>query len=365
MSATLLNKSIKILLLILLSFVLLYYGKPFLVPFLIASLLAMLILPLSMRLEKKMSKVLAILLSILLLLVVIGAIIGIFAWQISDISDRAPEIQENISQKLAQLRDFITHSLGISEQQQQRILRQQQQSSTGQLSSLLTGLVTSLGGFLTDFIIVMVYIFLFLLFRNHFEKFIMKLVPEKNKQTARETMHDVRMVAQKYLSGMAIMISCLWVMYSIGFSLVGVDNAIFFAVLCGLLEIVPFVGNLVGVSVTMLMSLAQGGHPSMLIGILVTYGVVQFIQTYLLETLVVGRVISINPVFTIVGLVGGELLWGIGGMILALPVMGMIKIVCDHVEPLKPYGFLLGGDKDEGPKWLENFKAWIKQKFKR
>jgi predicted PurR-regulated permease PerM len=364
MKATLLNKSIKILLLVLLSFTLLYYGKPFLVPFLIASLLAMLILPLSMKLEKKMSKVLAILLSILLLLVVLCTIIGIFAWQISDISDRAPEIQQNISQKLTQLKEFVTNTLGIPEQQQQRILRQQQQSSSGQLSSMLTGLFTSLGGFLTDFIIVMVYIFLFLLFRTHFEKFVMKLVPEQNKTTARETMHDVRMVAQKYLSGMAIMIACLWVMYSIGFSLVGVDNAIFFAVLCGLLEIVPFVGNLVGVSITMLMSLAQGGNPGMLIGILATYAVVQFIQTYLLETLVVGRVISINPVFTILGLVGGELLWGIGGMILALPVLGIIKIICDHVEPLKPYGFLIGGDKEESPEWLKKIKEKIKEKFK-
>lgn len=363
MNATLLNKSIKVLLLILLSFTLLYYGKPFLVPFLIATLLAMLILPVSQKLEKKMNRVPAILLSILLLLVVLSIIIGVFVWQISDISDRAPEIQANISRRLLDLKEFITNTLGIPEKQQQRFLQQQQQSSSGQLSTLLAGLFTSLGGFLANFVIVMVYIFLFLLFRTHFEKFVMKLVPQENKATARETMHDVRMVAQKYLSGMAVMIVCLWVMYSIGFSVAGVDNAIFFAVLCGLLEIVPFVGNLVGVSVTLLMSLAQGGSTGMLLGILVTYGVVQFIQTYLLETLVVGKVISINPVFTILGLVGGELLWGIGGMILALPVLGIIKIICDHIEPLKPYGFLIGGDKDEGPGWMQKFKKKVKAKI--
>jgi predicted PurR-regulated permease PerM len=224
---------------------------------------------------------------------------------------------------------------------------------------MLSGFFSGFGSFLTDFIIVMVYILLFLLFRTHLQKFVLKLIPQQDQKNAMETMHDVRLVAQKYLTGLAIMIACLWVMYSIGFSIAGVENAIFFAILCGLLEIVPFVGNLIGVSFTLLMSMAQGGNMSMVIGILATYFVVQFVQTYLLEPLVVGREISINPVFTIVGIVGGELLWGIPGMILALPLLGIFKIICDHIEPLKPYGFLIGDNtknKQKGNKAKEPVK---------
>lgn len=359
MNTPLLDKSVKILLLVLLVFVLLYYGKPFLVPFLIASLLAMLVLPLCARLERKMNKVAATLLSVALLLVVVSLIVAVFSWQVSDLSDKAPQIQQNISQKISQLKTFATRTLGIPEQQQQQIMQQQQQSSTGRLSSILTGFFSSFGSFLTNFIVVMVYIFLFLLFRVQFQKFILQLVPRQDQKNAQEIMHAVRGVAQKYLTGLAIMIAGLWIMYSIGFSIAGVDNAIFFAILCGLLEIVPFVGNLVGVSFTLLMSLAQGAETPMLIGIVVTYGIVQFVQTYLLEPLVVGREISINPVFTIVGLVGGELLWGIAGMILALPVLGIIKIVCDHIEPLKPFGFLIGDTK----KGKSTFADKIKKKL--
>jgi predicted PurR-regulated permease PerM len=151
-------------------------------------------------------------------------------------------------------------------------------------------------------------------------------------------------------------------LYSIGFTIAGVDNAIFFAILCGLLEIVPFVGNLIGVSVTLLMSLAQGGETSMIIAILITYAVVQFFQTYLLEPMVVGKNISINPVFTIVGLVGGELLWGLPGMILALPILGIIKIICDRIEPLKPYGFLIGDEKENEPTIVDKIKKMVTKK---
>jgi predicted PurR-regulated permease PerM len=208
----------------------------------------------------------------------------------------------------------------------------------------------------------MVYIFLFLLYRNRFQQFVLKQVPQQEQQNAKEIMHEVRQVAQKYLTGLSIMIVCLWILYSIGFTIAGVDNAIFFAILCGLLEIVPFVGNLIGVSVTLLMSLAQGGETSMIIAILITYAVVQFFQTYLLEPMVVGKNISINPVFTIVGLVGGELLWGLPGMILALPILGIIKIICDRIEPLKPYGFLIGDEKENEPTIVDKIKKMVTKK---
>ena len=85
-------------------------------------------------------------------------------------------------------------------------------------------------------------------------------------------------------------------------------------------------------------------------GVIITYAIVQFIQTYLLEPLVVGSEVNINPLFTIIGLVIGELVWGIPGMILAIPLLGITKIICDNVDDLKPYGFLLGTQKSKTKK---------------
>ncbi len=172
---------------------------------------------------------------------------------------------------------------------------------------------------------------------------------------------DTQKVTVKYLSGLFLMIVCLWVMYGIGFSLLGVENAIFFAILCGLLEIVPFIGNLTGTALTIAMSLVQGGDMNMVLGILVVYGLVQFIQTYLLEPLIVGAEVSINPLFTIVGLVAGEMIWGIPGMILAIPLLGITKIVFEHVEPLKPFAYLIGSEEKKGePGIFQKLKGFFK-----
>ena len=159
------------------------------------------------------------------------------------------------------------------------------------------------------------------------------------------------------------MILGLWIMYGIGFSIVGVKNAIFFAILCGILEIVPFVGNITGTSLALLGAVAQGGDSSMILGVVAVYFIVQFIQTYFLETLVVGENVSINPLFTIMGLVVGEMIWGIAGMILAIPLLGITKIICDHVPELKPYGFLIGSvDQKGGSSVFGRLKRWLKPK---
>ncbi|HET7898424.1 MAG TPA: AI-2E family transporter [Flavisolibacter sp.] len=358
MTSPLLNKSIKVLLFFLLLFTLLYFAKPFLVPILIAVFLSMLLLPLCRFLESKMPRGLAVVLSLLVFLVVVAVIGYIVSTQITNIAGQSDKIEKNIQVKLQQVEDFVSRELGITRQKQQQMI-QEQEKSMGNSSSLLSGAVASLGSFATRFIILVVYMFLFLYYREHFSEFILKVVPSKDKTNTKNILHDVQKVAQHYLTGLAMMIGCLWVMYGIGFSVIGVKNALFYAMLCGLLEIVPFVGNLTGVTITVVMTLAQGGDLALVVAVIVTYGIVQLLQTYILEPLVVGKSISIHPVFTIVGLVGAEILWGIPGMALVLPLLGVTKILCDHIEPLKPYGFLIGEERTGKPGLMEKVKKKI------
>ena len=262
----------------------------------------------------------------------------------------ASGIEQNLTKKLDEFRQFVKETFAISTQKQKELVQEQQASSSGGASSFVTKLLAGLGGFLTNTILVLVYMFLFLYFRTHLKNFILQLLPKESSAKTGKVIQNSRKVAQKYLTGLAMMIGCLWVMYGIGFSIIGVKGAIFFAILCGLLEIVPFVGNLTGNAITVLMVIAQGGSMQMVLGVLITYAVVQFIQTYLLEPLVVGSEVNINPLFTIIGLVLGELIWGIPGMVLAIPLLGIAKIICDNVEGLKPYGYLLGTGKKQKSK---------------
>jgi predicted PurR-regulated permease PerM len=360
-----LTRTIQILFLFFLIICGFYFAKPFLVPFSMAGILSMLLLPLSRRMESKgVNRALAAVICILLFLLVIAGILTLLGWQLSGLSSDLTQAEEKITKSVGQFRQMISNTLGIPPEKQKQMLQQQQSSGGGGgMGGVVSGIMGSIMSFLVDFIIVMVYIFLFLYFRSHIKKFIFKLVPAEKKNNAQIIITNAQKVAFKYLSGLAMMIVLLWIMYGIGFSIAGVKQPIFFAVLCGLLEIIPFVGNITGTSLTLLMGLTQGGGSGIIIGILVTYALVQFIQSYILEPLVVGAEVNINPLFTILALVAGELIWGVPGLVLSIPLLGIAKIVCDNVPGLQAYGFLIGEEKKKGKE--DDFIEKMKKRFKK
>lgn len=324
----------------------LYYSREVLIPFCFAGLLSMLFLSISRKLESKgISRGFAALCCIIIFLLVIAGIFALLGWQFADLAKDLTGIEQRIKGFIEDARKYISNTFGIDNEQQKKIIQKQQSSGGSQVPGMIGGFVGSFMSILVNFILVLVYFFLLLYFRTHIRKFVIKVTGARNQSNTNEIMNQASGVAQKYLTGMALMIGCLWVLYGIGFSVVGVKHAIFFAILCGLLEIIPFVGNITGTSLTVIATFAQGGDMNVIIGILIVYAIVQFLQTYILEPLVVGAEVNINPLFTILVIVIGESLWGVAGMILAIPLLGIVKIICDHVEPLKPYGFLIGEEK--------------------
>ncbi|MDQ1090103.1 AI-2E family transporter [Siphonobacter sp. SORGH_AS_1065] len=324
----------------------LYFSKTVLVPLTIAGLLAMLVLPLATWFEKKgIKRGLAAVLCLMVMLIAIALLLFVLQWQFSGLLEDLSGIEQRITQLVSDLKQWISSNLGVSPKKQNELIKEQQSSTSGQLSSVVTAVMNSLMSVAVDLILVLVYIFLLLFFRSHLKAFVLKLTPPEDHLKARQVIQKSSEVAQSYLGGLGGMIVTLWVLYGVGFSIVGVEHAIFLGILCGLFEIIPFIGNLTGTGLTVLITIAQGGDSSMIIGIILVYGLVQFVQTYVLEPLIVGSGVNINPLFTILGIVIGETIWGIPGMILALPLIGIIKIICDHVEALQPYGFLIGENK--------------------
>jgi predicted PurR-regulated permease PerM len=317
----------------------LVYAKAFLMPLVIGGILATLFLPFCNRMEqKKIPKGIAVTVCFLTLLLIIALLVSLLSWKILELTNDVATIKQKGTEMFSSTQEYIFNHLGISSEEQMQMLKAEQ-FSYGTVMKKMIGSITSV---VTNFILVLVY-FLFLLFyRSHIKHFLLKLTIISQRNEVEQIIWNATNISQQYLVGLSKMIFCLWIMYGIGFSLLGVENAIFFAVLCGLLEIVPFVGNLTGATLTLLVSALHGGSPAMLGGILITYQIVQTIQGWILEPLILGPQVKINPLFTIIALVLGQLIWGIPGIILAIPMTAIFKIICDYVEPLKPYGFLIG-----------------------
>jgi predicted PurR-regulated permease PerM len=358
---TSLTSVIKKIFLLFLVFSGLYFAKDFLMPLCIGGILATLFLPFCNWMEKKkLPKTIAVLICLFVLLLLILILLSILGYKISELINDITVLKQKAIGIGTQLQGYIFDNLNITINEQFKILKNEQPSYAN-IIQVMIGSVTS---FFSSFVLLLVYFVFLLYYRNHIKKFLVQLTPKPQQAEMQEIIQKVTSVSQQYLLGLSKMIFLLWIMYGIGFSILGVKNAIFFAVLCGFLEIIPFVGNITGTTLTVLVSALHGASLEVIIGIVIVYGVVQLLQGWILEPLILGPQVKINSLFTIIALVIGQLLWGIPGIILAIPITAMFKIVCDHIEPLKPYGFLIGeieSTKKEST-ILEKLKKIIKTK---
>jgi predicted PurR-regulated permease PerM len=334
-----LTSTLKKILLIILIIGGLYYGKVFFMPLCFGGILATLFLPFCKWLEKrKIPKAIAVIICLLTIIIVIGCLLSLFGWKISGLIQDVELIKQRAVDAGVKFQDYIFNQFGLSAADQMIILKEEQPS----YSNIMQSMVGSISGLFANLVLVYIYFIFLLYYRGHIKQFLLKLSAENHRPEMENIIKNTTQVSQQYLIGLSKMIFLLWIMYGIGFSIIGVKNAIFFAILCGFLEIVPYLGNILGNLITIFIAYLQGGDLSMLVQIALVYGVVQTIQGWLLEPLILGPQVKINPLFTIVVLILGQLLWGIAGIILAIPLTAMLKIVCDNVVQLKPYGFLIG-----------------------
>lgn len=345
-----------------LAFALLYFAASFLIPLLFAALLAMLFKRFSQIIEEKgVARSISALLSVLVFVAAIILLGIIVSWQLGSMSDNFEEMKSRLFSQVESLRGWVSTTLGIDYTKQAEIIESGGQG-TGEAGNVFVQFFGWLQSFLVNAVLLLVYMFLVLYYRSHLKKILLMVVPARHRDNAKTIVKKSADVSGNYLVGLCYMITILWVMYGIGFSVIGLEGALLFAIICGILEIVPFIGNLVGSLIALFAALAQGGDERLIIGVIAVYLIVQLVQTYLLEPLVVGQKVSINPLFIIMGLVVGELVWGIGGMIVAIPLLGIIKIICDHIPSLQPYGLLIG--PVESKKSGHTIMDRLKQPFK-
>lgn len=339
----------QLLAIIVFTILILYFAKSILAPLAIAGILAMLFVSFNNKLERKgFPRWLTALLSVFVLLIAAVGLFFLLNWQLQSFSDNVDAMKANLLNLLTKIQNWLDTSFGIDKEQQKAIAQEEMKASQ-QSSGLTTSFASGFLGLAVDAVLIFVYCYLLLFYRNRLKTFLLQVFKDSPRAKTIDIISSATKVAANYVGGLAKMIIVLWILYGVGFTAIGVENAIFFAILCGLLELIPFVGNLTGTSLTVLGVIAQGGKSDMILLVIALYAFIQFVQTYLLEPLIVGNEVNINPLFTIFSLVMAEALWGIPGMVLAIPVVGIVKIICDRVDVLKPYGFLIGTDKRPKP----------------
>lgn len=359
MNVPTLNRANNILLLLVLLTVILYYGRQILVILTFAMLLAMLMTPVSNKMERKgIDRVPSTILSLLMVIIVFSVVSIVIGMQISYFIDYSEAIQQKASSLFEWIRSIIEDRLGISNKEQMSILEIQSDNFISSAGRYIKSFLMGLSGTLGSLSVIFVFMFLFLLHREKYETFILKLYKTNNPEESKRILAKISRVSQQYLLGRFISIIFLMILYFIGFAIIGLKNAFLLSAIAAFLTIIPYVGPVLGgvFPFTMALVTEDSFTPALLVAGVIFMA--QLFDNYFIEPYVVGGEVSVSPFFTLLILLIGGFLWGVAGVIAFLPLLGMVKIICDNVEELKPYGYLIG-DKKDSKKMSDHWKKLL------
>jgi predicted PurR-regulated permease PerM len=338
----------------------LYYIQGIIVPVLFAALLSMLVLPICKWLEKrKISRGIAILICVLLLMIIIVGIMVLFSAQIIDFMQDFPLIKEKALEKYHNIQVFIEDKANVPVERQGDLIKQNYEKFFTGLGAILSGLVVGLGAGVGNFLLVMIYMFFFLLLRERIRNFILKLFDQEEHELVSHVIENTKRLTIRYMTGLLIEIVIYGTLSAIGFTILGIKQGIFFGYLGGILNLIPYLGSIIGAVLPMLAALIYKDSMWYPIGVLGVVLIVQFIDNNFITPKVVAGYIRINALATVFVIIAGGALWGIAGMVLFLPMLGILKIIFDNIESLKPYGYLIGEDKEEEKAGIgTEYKKW-------
>jgi predicted PurR-regulated permease PerM len=356
------NRFNQYLFFIVLFIVVMYFGKAFLVPICFGALFAMLMAPVCRRLDGwGFNRAMSSLVCILILLAVFAGIALIVSTQISTFAENMNQIQTKGKEFLGQAQAFIEEKIGMSPDEQKEMIKEQTQNSNKQGPGTGAKILAGITSTLTGLVLSLVITFLMIYNKEQFETFFVKLYQEKDTDKVKTVVGQISQVSQKYLTGRAMSVLIIAAMYSVGLLIVGIKNAVLLAGIAAVLTVIPYLGTVLGGLFPVIMALLTEDAQTALWAAIVMV-VIQTIDNYFIEPNVVGGEVNLNALWSILSIVAGGMIWGVAGMIVFLPLFGIIKIICDHVTPLKPLGYLLGEPEGKKP---SKVKQWIKNKFSR
>ena len=339
------TKAAHLLLFIVLIFFLLIEGQQIFIPLTFSIVFAFISLPLSKRMEKlKCPRWLAGMLSVFLISSFVLAFILFMSYQMSHFADDLPMIKGKLNEKILSLQQYVRRQSGYSITEQNKWIDEQMSASGSGLSSYFTSFFSATTLFFTNATIIPIMVFFMLLYRARFSTFLMLLDSEYHLRLLSVT-KEIGKVSQLYLKGLFIDIVILSVLKSIGFIVFNVEHAILFAIFASVLNIIPYFGVVIGGLIPMMMVMVTQDDSWAVLGVLGVTIVVQFFNNNFIYPKIVGSSVSINPLVAMIALIVGNLVWGTTGMILALPLAGMLKVVLDNLEGMRPYSYLMSEDK--------------------
>jgi predicted PurR-regulated permease PerM len=337
---------------VLISAICLFYiailGKEVLSPLLFGLLFAVLLLPLASFLEKRLRihRSLAAGISVFLLILSMGAIVFVIASQVGAVGDDWPEFKLHLLSALKELQLWIAKKFHVNMTKQNAYVNNTAAQFLAGGPAMIGDTVRSISSIFIFLVLILIDTFFLLYYRRLLIKFLIAVFREENSIAVYDIIAQVQTRISQYIQGLLLELAIVSTVCCLALWLMGIDYPILLGLLTGLLNLIPYIGIFISLLLSILVAFASAGIAKIILVAVVLFGI-HLLDANVLLPLIVGAKVRLNALITIIGVIIGGAVWGMTGAFLAIPVIAIFKIIFDRIDGLRPWGMLLGDERDE------------------
>jgi putative permease len=322
-------------------------GKEVLDPLIFGFLFAILLLPVSNFFERKLHlpRSLSSVLSILLLIAFIFGIGYLVGSQISNLASDWPQLKTQVMQSVENLQDWVTHVFHVNAAKQMTYIDNTTKKIIDSGTDVLGTTFGAISSLMLFYAFIMIFTFFILFYRRLLFRFLVWVFNDDNRTTVVDIAENIQIILRQYILGLLLEMGIVATIACTIFWIIGIKYAVLLGLIIGLFNIIPYVGIFTALFLSSIITFATGSV-SQAIWVAASVIGIHAVDSNLLLPTIVGSKVRLNALITFLGIVFGEMIWGLSGMFLSIPVIAILKIIFDRIESLKPWGFLMGGEYD-------------------
>jgi len=321
----------------------LYIAQSIFIPLVFAIIIAITLHPfVNFLVKKRINRVVAITIALILTFIVIAAFAELLISQASKFSETWPLLVDKFTNIFNQIVDWISQYFDIKHYKIKAWITKTQGDILNSSSAAIGQTIMVIGNGLINVFLIPVYVFMILFYHPILIEFIHRVFGSSDQNQVSEIVSQTKTVIQRYLVGLIIEAAIVATLDTSALFILGIDYAILLGIIAALLNVIPYIGGIVAVALPMAVAVATKSSGWYAIYVLIAYYLIQLIDNHYIVPYIVASKVKINALFAIIIVLIGNALWGVAGMFLSIPILAILKLIFDHIEPLKPWGFLLG-----------------------
>ena len=323
-------------------------GKSIMAPLIFGLLFSVMLLPVAGFLERRLRlpRSLAALFSVLFLVVSLAAILYLVGSQVSNLADDWPQFKQQVLGSFTDLQRWISSKFHVRIKQQNTYVTNATSKLLEAGGSVLGSAVVSVSSVLLSIVFILFDTFFLLYYRRLIIRFLVAVFKQENAVIVYDILAQVQSRIRQYILGLLLEMVIVASATCLALWILGINYAILLGLLTGLFNVIPYIGIITALLLSILVTFATAGAAKLLLVIVVILGI-HLVDSNVLLPLIVGSKVRINAFITVLGVIIGGSIWGIDGTFLAIPVIAIAKIVFDRIDSLKPWGLLFGDEIDE------------------